>query len=125
ATAYYEKGLILLGRRPLDQLANTSCYLQYRRPLEEAFTADRAMASLAGIGLAPSPDYAYPQKKSLEAFRSKVAPRLGSTVNDLLEPFLKTDSGEFYRRAGHALGAGNDTSEAAADRLFREIFPPS
>jgi hypothetical protein len=125
-TAYYEKGLILLGRRILDQVANTSCYLQYRRPLQDAFTADRALDLLARVGFAPSPAYLYPQKPSLELWRAKVAPRLGAAAGDLLEPYLKTDSGEFYRRVGKALGASDSkASEAAADALFRQVFPAS
>lgn len=126
-TVYFEKGLVLLGRRFLDQAANTSCYLQYRRPLQDAFTADQALTSLARLGLIPSPDYAYPQKASLDAYRSNIAPRLGSTAGDLLEPFLHTDSGEFYRRVGKALTGVADpaASQAAADKLFRDVFPVS
>ena len=124
-TVYYEKGLILLGKRGVDQVTKTDCYLEYRRSLQDAFTADRALDLLAHLGLAPAPTYFYPQKPSLEAYRAKIATRLGGTEAELLEPFLKTDSGDFYRRVGRALGSTGDpaASEATADRLFRAVFP--
>ena len=124
-TAYYEKGLILLGRRTVDQLLGTSCYLQYRLPLEEAFTPDRALSLVGQLGLAPDRDYAYPQKASLGAYRAKIAPRIASATSELLDPFLRTDSGEFYRRVGRALGSDAPGSGAAADTLFRTVFPSS
>lgn len=126
-TAYYEKGLILLGRRnQLDQLVNSSCYLAYRVPLQQAFTADRASVLLSRLGFSPSAGYDYPQKKSLEAYRASIAPKLGSAGDDLLDPFLKTDSGEFYRRVGKALGATDPAAaQNTADRLFRSVFPAS
>ncbi len=120
-TAYFEKGLILLSRRNADQLLNTSCYLPYRRPIQEGYTADRALKLLARLDLAPSPEYDFPQKASLDRFRSSVVPKLGSALDELLEPFLKTESGEFYRRVGRALGG----DAATADRLFRATFPPA
>ncbi|HLG71746.1 MAG TPA: hypothetical protein VK009_15105 [Chloroflexota bacterium] len=123
-TAYYEKGLVLLGRRKLDQLVNTECFLPYRLPIQNGFTADRAMALLDGLGLAPAPDYAYPQKPMLLAWRSSVAPKLGPAADSLLEPFLQTDSGAFYRQVGRALG-DDKAGEATADRLFRAVFPGS
>ncbi len=122
-TAFYEKGLILLGKRGVDQLLQRDCYLQYRKPQQEGFTADQALKLLDRIGLAPAPEYAYPQKRSLEAWRSGVAPKIGSAA--LLDPFLQTDSGELYRRVGRALNgsSGSDASAtAAADALFRSVF---
>ena len=40
----------------------------------------------------------------------------------LLQPFLKTESGEFYRRVGRALGGSGDPA-GTADTLFRAVFP--
>ncbi|HUZ75970.1 MAG TPA: hypothetical protein VMV93_00150 [Chloroflexota bacterium] len=127
-TAYYEKGLLLLGRgQTLDAVFDTNCYLEYRAPIQAAFTADLALKSLARLGLAPSPTLQYPQKADLDLFRAKLAPKLGSAVPGLVAPFMETQSGAFYQRVGEALGQTGSPAarEAAADNLFRHVFPAS
>jgi len=125
-TIYYEKGLLALSRsNPADAIFNRDCFLIYRLPVQQGFTAYAALRMLQPLGLTPSPAYSYPQKKSLDVFRQKVAPALGNSLDALTQPFLASDSAGFYRRAGQAVsGSAEPGSQmAAADKLFRDAFP--
>ena len=122
-----EKGLLLLGRASAaGALPRSNCFLVYRRPVQEALSADLALRLVSRLGFTPAPDYDYPQKGNLERFQASIAPRIGSTVDSLVQPFMATDSGELYRRVGEALkgpSASPAAAELAADQLFRGVFP--
>lgn len=124
AVVEYEKGLVMLAKPPgfISSLTTPAdCYLLYRYPLQAAFTGDAAQLDLQRLNLhttAPYPN----EREAINFRKSVVLPHLGGKLDSIMEPFLQTTSGEFYRRVGKTLTSSSDPIEQqkAADKLFTQ-----